>query len=73
MTLLRKSFFQVEEWKNTCNILCMPVDDFKLILEIDFFLKVKKTMLLHLDGLIVLEERQPYFRHALKGKTVGKG
>ena len=32
---------QVGEWKGTCNLFCVPLDDVDLLLSIDFFLKAK--------------------------------
>ena len=49
-------------------ILCVPLDDFNLILGIDFFLKSKATLIPHLGGLMILEEKQPYFVPVVKGK-----
>lgn len=50
----------------------MPLDDFDLIIGIDFFLKAKMALLLHLGGLMVLEESQPYFMQAMRVKDDGK-
>ena len=52
---------QVGEWKGKINLLCVPFDDFNLILGIDFFLKSKAALIPHLGGLMILEEKQPYF------------
>ena len=59
---------QVGEWKGKCNLLCVPLDDFNMILGIDFFLKFKATLIPHLGGLMILEEKQPYFVHVVKEK-----
>ena len=59
---------QVGEWKGKCNLLCVPLDDFNLILEIDFFLKSKAALIPHLGGLMILEEKQPYFVPTMKRK-----
>ncbi|RVW40884.1 RNA-directed DNA polymerase-like [Vitis vinifera] len=32
---------QVGDWKGTCNLLCVPLDDFDLIIGVDFILKAK--------------------------------
>ena len=58
---------QVGEWKGKCNLLCVPLDDFNMILGIDFFLKFKAALIPHLGGLIFLEEKQPCFVLAVKG------
>ena len=51
----------------------MPLDDFDLILGVYFLLKAKVALILYLGGLVVLEERQPYFVQALRAKDGGKG
>ena len=50
---------QVGEWKGKCNLFCVPLDDFNLILGIDFFLKSKAALIPQLGGLMILEEKQP--------------
>ena len=59
---------QVGEWKGKCNLLFVTLDDFNLILGIDFFHKSKAAMIPHLGGLMILEETHPYFVPAVKGK-----
>ena len=36
---------QISSWKGNCNLLCVPLDDFDLILDIDFFFKAKVALL----------------------------
>ena len=48
---------QVGDWKGTCSLLCVPLDDFDLIIGVDFILKAKVALIPHLGGLVVLEER----------------
>ena len=64
---------QVGEWKGKINLLCVPLDDFNLILGIDFFLKSKAALIPHLGGLMILEEKQPYFVPTVKGKAEKHG
>ena len=64
---------QVGEWKGKCNSLCVPLDDFNLILGIDFFFKSKAAMIPHLGGLMILEEKQPCFVPEVKGKAEKHG
>ena len=63
---------RVGNWKSKCSLLYVPLDDFNLILGIDFLLKAKVALIPHLGGLIVLEERQPCFVHALRVNDGGK-
>ena len=51
----------------------MPLDDFDLILGVDFLLRAKVVLIPHLGGLMVLEEKQPCFVKALRAKNGGKG
>ena len=57
---------QVGEWKGKCNLLCDPLDDFNIILGIDFFLKSKAALIPHFGGLMILEEKQLCFVPAVK-------
>ena len=56
-----------------CSLLCVPLDDFDLILGVDFLLRAKVALIPHLGGLMVLEEKQPCFVQALRAKDGGKG
>ena len=51
----------------------MPLDDFDLILGIDFVLKAKMALILYLGGLKVLDEIQSYFMQVLRAKDSDKG
>ena len=48
---------QIGYWKGTCNLLYVPLDDFDLIIGIDFLLRAKVALIPHLGGLVVLEEK----------------
>ena len=63
---------QIGDWKGTCSLLCVPLDDFDLILGVDFLLRAKVALIPHLGGLVVLEEKQPCFVKALRTKDGGK-
>ncbi|RVW17197.1 Retrovirus-related Pol polyprotein from transposon 17.6 [Vitis vinifera] len=43
---------QVGDLKGTCSLLCVPLDDFNLILGVDFLLKAKVALIPHLGGLV---------------------
>ncbi|RVW46812.1 hypothetical protein CK203_075677 [Vitis vinifera] len=53
--------------------ICVPLDDFDLILGVDFLLRDKVALIPHLGGLMVLEEKQPCIVKALRAKDGGKG
>ncbi|RVW14190.1 hypothetical protein CK203_102219 [Vitis vinifera] len=59
---------QIGDWKGMCSLLCVPLDDFDLILGVDFLLRAKVALIPHLGGLMVLEEKQPCFMQALRAK-----
>ncbi|RVW26159.1 Retrovirus-related Pol polyprotein from transposon 297 [Vitis vinifera] len=64
---------QINDWKGTCSLLCVPLDDFDLIFGVDFLLRAKVALIPHLGGLVVLEEKQPCFVKALRTKDGSKG
>ena len=64
---------QMGDWKGTCSLLCVPLDDFYLILGVDFLLRAKVALIPHLSGLMVLEEKQSCFVKALRAKDGSKG
>ena len=51
----------------------MPLDDFNLILGVNFLLRAKVALIPHLGGLVVLEEKQPCFVKALRANDGAKG
>ena len=64
---------QMGDWKGMCSLLCVPLDDFDLILGVDFLLRAKVALIPHLSGLMVLEEKQSCFVKALRAKDGSKG
>ena len=64
---------QVGDQNGTCSLLCVPLDDFNLILGIDFVLKAKVALISYLGGLMVLDEIQSYFVQVLRAKDSDKG
>ena len=49
------------DWKGTIDFLSIPLDDFDFILGNDFFQRAKVALLSHLNGLLIMDEKQPYF------------
>ncbi|XP_034674441.1 uncharacterized protein LOC117905666 [Vitis riparia] len=64
---------QIGNWKGTCSLLSVPLDDFDLIIGVDFLLRAKVALIPHLGGLVMLEDKQPCFVKALRMKDGGKG
>ena len=52
---------QMGDWKGTLDFLSVPLDDFDFILHNDFFQRSKIALLPHLNGLLIMDEKQPCF------------
>ena len=52
---------QTGDWKGTIDFLSVPLDDFDFILGIDFFQRAKVALLPYLNGLLIMDEKQPCF------------
>lgn len=48
-------------WVGTHNLTVVPLDDFNLLLGIDFMRKFKVAPIPHLDGLMFMGEKDPGF------------
>ena len=59
--IAKKVTLQIGSWKGKCNLLCVPLDDFDLILSVDFSLQATVALVPHLIGLMLLEESMPCF------------
>ena len=49
------------EWKGTIDFISVPLDDLDFILGNDFFKRAKISLLPYLNGLLILDEKQPCF------------
>ena len=52
---------QMGNWKGTIDFFRVPLDDFDFILGNDFFQRAKVALLPHLNGLLIMDEKQPCF------------
>ena len=52
---------QMGDWKGTIDFLSVPLDDFDFILGNDFFQRAKVALLPHLNGLLIMDEKQLCF------------
>ena len=52
---------QMGDWKGTIDFLSVPLDNFDFILGNDFFQRAKVALLSHLNGLLIMDEKQPCF------------
>lgn len=59
----------IGNWDGKMDLMVVPLDDFNLILGNDFFVvaKVAMAILLHLFGLLIVDEKKPCFiaRHCI--------
>jgi hypothetical protein len=49
--------------------MAMPLDDFQVILGLEFFTNAKASVILHLHGLFVMDMPNPCFVHLLRVKA----
>ena len=49
------------DWKGTIDFLSVPLDDFDFILINDFFQRAKVALLPYLNGLLIMDKKQPCF------------
>ena len=59
--LAKKVVIQMGDWKGTIDFLSVPLDDFDFILGNDFFQRAKVALLPHVNGLLIIDEKQPCF------------
>ena len=52
---------QMRDWKGTIDFLSVPLDDSDFILGNDFFQRAKVTLLPHLNGMLIMDKKQPCF------------
>lgn len=48
-------------WKGTLALMVVPLDDFEVILGMNFLLKIKDAIVPHLGGLMILDKSNPSF------------
>lgn len=54
----------IGSWEGECNLTIVSLDDFELILGIEFFVRAKVTLMPHLFGILVADEKYPCFVRA---------
>ena len=59
--LVKNVAIQMGDWKGTIDFNSVPLDDFNFILENNFFQRAKVALLPHLNGLLIMYEKQPCF------------
>ncbi|KAK4428350.1 hypothetical protein Salat_1134600 [Sesamum alatum] len=56
--------FEVGTWKGKCSLMAVPLDDFDVILGMDFLLLAKATVIPYLSGLFIADVNCPSFVQA---------
>ena len=59
--LVKNEAIHMGDWKCTINFLSVPLEDFDFILGNHFFQRAKVALLPHLNGLLIMDEKQPCF------------
>ena len=59
--LAKNAAIQMGDWKGTIDLISVPLDDFDFILGNNFFQRVKAALLPHLNGLLIMNEKQLCF------------
>ena len=52
---------KIGEWEGECSLMVVPLDDFDMILGMDFFLRAKVGLFPHLSGIFIHDEGSPCF------------
>lgn len=52
---------RVGAWNGKIYLFAIPLDDFELILGVDFLVGPKAAVIPHLDGLMIMDEDLPCF------------
>ena len=54
---------KVGDWYGSCELMVIPLDDFRVILGLDFMRKGKVSVIPYLDGLMIHDEYATCFVH----------
>lgn len=52
---------EVGSWTGSCSMTVLPIDDYDVILGMDFFLQSKAVVMPHQKGILIRTGRRPYF------------
>lgn len=64
---------KVGEWCGECNLMVVPLDDFDMILGIEFLVKTRASVIPHLRGVMIGDEQMPCFvKTVLEGSSKNK-
>jgi hypothetical protein len=56
---------KVGDWEGECDLMVIPLDDYDMILGMDFFLKAKVAVIPYLSGIFIHDEKSPCFVKAM--------
>ena len=57
------STLQVGSWQEKCRFLALSLDDFDIIIGIEFFVQAKAMMMPYLRDIMIASEKNPSFVH----------
>ncbi|PON49841.1 Aspartic peptidase domain containing protein, partial [Parasponia andersonii] len=67
------SSLKVRTWQAECNFTVVNLDNFDLIIGIEFLGLAKAFVAPHIKGILIVDEQSPCFVHAMsKGPDIGK-
>lgn len=66
------SVLKMGKWQQECRFMALPLDDFDLILGVEFFVQAKAIAMPHLGGLLIADEFCPSFIPVEHGQVTEK-
>lgn len=61
---------RVENWLGLYSFMVVPYDDFEVILNMDFFIKAKVSIMPHMGGILIGDEHKPCFLAKTKHEDI---
>lgn len=61
---------RVGGWLGLCSFMAIPLDDFRVIFWIDFFIKAKVSVVPNMGGILIGDELLPCFAGKIKHEDV---
>ena len=63
---------RMDSWDGYVDLLAVPLDDFELILGVNFLKTAKAAVIPHLGGLLIMDEERPCFVAGVHKRSKGK-
>lgn len=58
---------QISEWSGNLDVMVIAMDDFDIILDNNFLMKARVSVVPHLSGLLITDSKKPCFIEGFKG------